>query len=82
MDSDTLGRVAYLVASGKARPEEILLLAFGNKAAKEMQERLQQRLGIEGALAGNDMTTAQRLEIALSIMLKGQGQTMGVNLQA
>lgn len=49
--STTMGRVAYLVASGKARPEEILLLAFGNKAAKEMQERLQQRLGIEGALA-------------------------------
>ena len=49
--STTMGRVAYLVASSKARPEEILLLAFGNKAAKEMQERLQQRLGIEGALA-------------------------------
>ncbi|GGB32925.1 hypothetical protein GCM10011502_02510 [Oceanisphaera marina] len=33
-------RAAFLVASGQARPDELLLLAFGNEAAVEMAERL------------------------------------------
>lgn len=46
--STVMGRVAFLIQSGKAKPDEILLLAYGNKAAKEMKERLVQRLGING----------------------------------
>jgi DNA helicase IV len=33
------GKVAYLVRSGLARPEEILIVAFNTKAAEELQER-------------------------------------------
>jgi DNA helicase-4 len=45
--STLIGRVAYLIASQQARPEQILLLAFGRQAANEMQQRLHKRLGIE-----------------------------------
>ncbi|NVK40528.1 MAG: UvrD-helicase domain-containing protein [Oceanospirillaceae bacterium] len=45
--STLIARTAYLVASGQSRPEEILLLAYGRDAAREMRERLQQRLGID-----------------------------------
>lgn len=37
-------RIAYLIASGQARPGEILALTFTDKAAAEMQERVDQLL--------------------------------------
>ncbi|OQR35331.1 helicase IV [Pseudomonas sp. T] len=49
--STVIGRVAFLVQSGQARPEEILLLAYGSAAAEEMRERLEKRLGIKGVTA-------------------------------
>lgn len=49
--STVIGRVAFLVKSGQAKPEEILLLAYGNKAAEEMRERLESKLGVEGVTA-------------------------------
>lgn len=39
-----IGRAGFLLRSGQAQPGQILMLAFGNKAAKEMQERLDERL--------------------------------------
>jgi DNA helicase-4 len=45
--STLIGRTAYLIASGQTEPQDILLLAFGRQAADEMQQRLQQRLGIK-----------------------------------
>jgi DNA helicase-4 len=49
--STVIGRVAFLVESGQAKPEEILLLAYGNKAATELRERLESKLGIKGVWA-------------------------------
>lgn len=49
--STVIGRVAFLVKSGQAKPEEILILAYGNKAAIELRERLESKLGIQGITA-------------------------------
>lgn len=38
--STMVGRAGYLLASGQARAEQILLLAFGRQAAQEMDQRL------------------------------------------
>ncbi len=46
--STLAGRAAYLQASGKARPEQILLLAFAREAADEMDQRIASRQAHEG----------------------------------
>ncbi len=42
--STMIGRAGYLVASDRAKPHELLMLAYAQKAAKEMQERQDSRL--------------------------------------
>lgn len=43
--SAIVGKVGYLLKKGYCNPSEILLLAFNRKAAREMEERIKQRLG-------------------------------------
>jgi DNA helicase IV len=46
--STIVGKVDYLVRRGLARPEEILVLAFGKKAQQELGERLTRLRGHRG----------------------------------
>lgn len=40
------------------------------------------RLGIEGALSSNDSDLAKRLQAAIGIMNRQQGQAIGVDIRA
>ncbi|MFT8211261.1 MAG: DNA helicase IV [Symbiopectobacterium sp.] len=46
-----VARAAWLLHRGEAMPEQILLLAFGRKAAQEMNERIQDRLHTDSVQA-------------------------------
>lgn len=46
--STMIGRAGYLVKSTIAGPDQILMLAFGNDAAKEMSDRINAKLNIKG----------------------------------
>lgn len=48
--STIMGKTVYLLKSGLAKLEEILLLAFNRKAAEEMRYRLRDRIGPDAAL--------------------------------
>ncbi|MBJ3815298.1 DNA helicase IV [Shimwellia pseudoproteus] len=42
-----VARAGWLLARGEAQPDQILMLAFGRKAADEMDERIRQRLNTD-----------------------------------
>tara|TARA_R110002050_G_scaffold71891_3_gene154716 strand:- start:104338 stop:107247 length:2910 start_codon:yes stop_codon:yes gene_type:complete len=46
--STMIGRAGYLIKSNIAKPSQVLMLAFGNDAAKEMSERINTKLDIDG----------------------------------
>ncbi|NRH20691.1 UvrD-helicase domain-containing protein [Candidatus Gracilibacteria bacterium] len=44
--STIVGKVKFLIEAKKVKPEEILLISFTSVSAKEMNERIQQKLGL------------------------------------
>jgi len=65
--STLIARTAYLVASEQAAADEILLLAYGRDAAREMRQRLGERLGIDVAA-----TTFHSLCLRIITAVEGQ----------
>jgi len=71
-----VGRAGYLLNSGQAIHENILLLAYGRKAANEMDERIKQKLGTDKISA----STFHKL--GLSIIAKVEGAKPNISLFA
>lgn len=63
-----VGRAGYLLTSGQARPEDILLLAYGQKAAAEMDERIKHKLAIQS------IKTSTFHSLGLSIITHVEGK--------
>jgi len=68
-------RAAWLVASGKARADELLLLTFTNKAAGEMKGRLLKLLGKKGK---NASLFAGTFHSFCAYALRSQGKAIGL----
>lgn len=63
-----VGRVGYLLASKRAAPDEILLLAYGRKAAEEMDDRITNQLHTEDVRA----TTFHALGLSIIAQVEGK----------
>ncbi len=63
-----VGRAGYLVVSGQAQPADILLLAYGKKAASEMNERIQY------TLATDDIKASTFHSLGLKIIAEVEGR--------
>ncbi len=69
-------RAAWLVASGKAQPSQLLLLTFTNKAAEEMRGRLLNLLGQETGVKG---LFAGTFHSFCAYILRRDGEKAGIN---
>lgn len=73
-----MARVAYLLQSHIAQPEQIVMVAFGRDAAQEMRERLEAKFG-QGADAVSVVTFHQ---LGLRIINQSSQQSMSLALIA
>ncbi len=76
--STMMGRAGYLLASGKAPSEQILMLAYGKKAADEMQQRMGQRLGMFGNTSIPTAKTFHALGLEIIGLAEGKRPTLSV----
>lgn len=59
--STMVGRAGFLIKSQQSKPHEILMLAFGNAAAKEMQQRITEKLSPNIDIEGLESSTFHKL---------------------
>ena len=74
--STLIGKAGYLVKSGLAKPDEILLLAYGRKASIEMQERIVERLG------STEITASTFHSFGLSLLAEVEGKKPSLSKMA
>ena len=68
--SSIVGKVAFLLSSGAAKPDQILLLAFTRKAAEEMSGRLDSRIG--PSAAGLSVRTFHGFGLEIIAQVRGE----------
>jgi len=68
-----VARAGWLLARGEAAPDQILLLAFGRKAAQEMDERIRERLHTE------EITARTFHALALYIIQQGSKKVPAIS---
>ncbi len=74
--STMIGRAGYLLKSGLATTDQILMLAYANKAAKEMEQRIQQKLAI------NTLTVKTFHALGKRIITEVEGAVPAINKMA
>lgn len=67
-------RVAYLLQSQLAQPEDILLVAFGKEAAIEMEQRIQGKVGAQSE--GVRVNTFHQLGLSILNRVEGSSATL------
>ncbi|USD59206.1 UvrD-helicase domain-containing protein [Vibrio sp. SCSIO 43140] len=67
-----VGKTGYLVKSGQARPNDILMLAYGRIAAEEMDERIKEKLGFEDVKA----STFHSLGVKIISQVEGKAPSL------
>ncbi len=70
-------RVAWLVASGTARPEEVVALTFTTKAAEELRGRVERLLASSGPVLAVDRPAVLTFHALAQRLLAEAGQTPG-----
>jgi len=65
--STMIGRAGFLLESGQAKPEDMLMLAYGKEASKEMQGRMKERINREDV----DISTFHKLGMNILSEVEG-----------